>query len=162
MVVESSSINLDQLDLGYLAFFLGQRVNELVVGRLMRAGFRQVRESHGYVVQHLIEHDRSISELARRMGVTQQAASKMTAEMIRLGILEAKTALDRRAKVIRISNRGWESIRFGRRARARIDHRLATLVGTKNHRSMKACLVECLTELGGMQRIRSRRVREPQ
>jgi DNA-binding MarR family transcriptional regulator len=161
MVVESTSINLDQLDLGYLAFFLGQRVNELVVGRLMRAGFRHVRESHGYVVQHLIERDRSISDLARRMGVTQQAASKMTAEMIRLGILEAKTALDRRAKVIRISNRGWESIRFGRRARAHIDRRLATLVGAKNYRSMKACLVECLTELGGVQRIRSRRVREP-
>ena len=161
MVVESTSINLDQLDLGYLAFFLGQRVNELVVGRLMRAGFRQVRESHGYVVQHLIERDRSISDLARRMGVTQQAASKMTAEMIRLGILEATPALDRRAKVIRISNCGWESIRFGRRARAHIDRRLATLVGAKNYRSMKACLVECLTELGGVQRIRSRRVREP-
>jgi DNA-binding MarR family transcriptional regulator len=161
MVVESTSINLDRLDLGYLAFFLGQRVNELVVGRLMRAGFKQVRESHGYVVQHLIEQDRSISDLARRMGVTQQAASKMTAEMIRLGILEAETAPDRRAKVIRISKRGWESIRFSRRARAHIDRRLATLVGAKNYRSMKACLAECLTELGGVQRIRSRRVREP-
>ena len=94
MVVESSGIDLDSSILGYLAFFLGQRVNELVVGRLMRAGFKQSRESHGYVVQHLIERDRSISELARRMGVTQQAASKITAaEMIRLGILEAKTAL---------------------------------------------------------------------
>jgi len=161
MVVESTSIDLDQLDLGYLAFFLGQRVNELVVGKLTRAGFRQVRESHGYVVQHLIERDRSISDLARRMGVTQQAASKMTTEMIRLGILEAKTALDRRAKVIRISNRGWESIRFGRRARAHIDRRLETLVGAKNYRSMKARLVECLKELGGVERIRSRRVREP-
>jgi DNA-binding MarR family transcriptional regulator len=161
MVVESSSIDLNQLDLGYLAFFLGRRVNELVVSRLMRAGFAQVRESHGYVVQHLIERDRSISDLARRMGVTQQAASKMTAEMIRLGILEAKTAPDRRARVIQISNRGWESIRYSRRTRARIDRRLATLIGAKNYQSMKACLVECLTELGGVQAIRSRRVREP-
>lgn len=161
MVVESSSIDLNQLDLGYLAFFLGRRVNELVVSGLMRAGFTQVRESHGYVVQHLIERDRSITELARRMGVTQQAASKMTAEMIKLGILEAKTAPDRRARVIQISNRGWESIRYSRRTRARIDRRLATLIGAKNYQPMKACLVECLTELGGVQAIRSRRVCEP-
>lgn len=161
MVVESSSIDLDQLDLGYLALFLGQRVNELVVSRLMRAGFSEVRESHGYVVQHLIERDRSISELARRMGVTQQAASKTIAEMIRLGILEAKTAPDRRAKVIRISNRGWESIRFSRSARARLDRRLETLIGAANYKSMKACLAKCLTSLGGVERIRSRRVREP-
>jgi DNA-binding MarR family transcriptional regulator len=161
MVVESSSINLEQLDLGYLALFLGQRVNELVAGRMMRAGFREVRESHGYVIQHLIECDRSITALARRMGVTQQAASKMTAEMIRLGILEAKPGLDRRAKVIRISDRGWESIRFSRRARARVNLRLATLVGATKYRSMKAGLVECLAELGGIERIRSRRVREP-
>ena len=162
MVVESNTIDLDHLDLCYLALFLGQRVNELVVARLVRAGFRKVRESHGYVVQHLIERDRSISDLARRTGVTQQAASKTIAEMIRLGILEAKPALDRRAKLIRISNRGWESIRFSRRARARIDRRLATRVGATKYRAMKSYLVECLTELGGAEIIRSRRVREPQ
>jgi DNA-binding MarR family transcriptional regulator len=161
MVVESTGIELEQLDLGYLAQFVGQRVNEAVVDRLLRAGFKEVRESHGYVIQHLIERDRSITDLARRMGVTQQAASKTTAEMIRLGILEAETACDRRAKVIRISERGWAAIRMSRRARARIDRRLSTLVGAKSFRRMKAGLIECLTELGGIQRIRSRRVREP-
>jgi len=162
MVVDSSGIDLERIDLGYLALFLGQRINELVVSRLVHAGFKHVRESHGYVIQHLIECDRSVTDLARRMGVTQQAASKTTAEMIRLGILESKTAIDRRSRVIRLSNRAWESIQFSRRARARIDRRLAALVGVMNYRRMKACLIECLTELGGVQSIRSRTVPEPQ
>jgi DNA-binding MarR family transcriptional regulator len=162
MVVESKHIDLEQLDLGYLALFLGQRVNHLVAQRLVRAGFKDVRESHGYVVQHLIERGRSISDLARRMGVTQQAASKTIAEMVRLGIVEAKTAEDRRAKVIRISERGWESIRFSRRARAVLDRRLERVFVAGRYRRMKADLIACLTELGGLQRIQARRVRQPQ
>jgi len=163
MVVYSNhAIDLQQLDLGYLALFLGQRVNELVVQRLLRGGFKQVRQSHGYVIQHLIESDRSISDLARRMGVTQQAASKTVAEMIRLGLLEAESAQDRRAKVIRISSRGWESIRFSRKARIQLERRLQTLLGTSKHRDLKAGLIKCLAELGGIQKIRARRVREPQ
>ena len=161
MVVKSNYVNLEQLDLGYLALFLGQRVNELIRDRLMRAGFKNVRESHGYVLQHLIEGERSITALARRMGVTQQAASKTIAEMMRLGVLEANPAKDRRAKVIGISKRGWESIRFSRMARVQINRRLATIVGVQSYQEMKRDLIRCLTALGGVERIRSRRVREP-
>jgi DNA-binding MarR family transcriptional regulator len=96
------------------------------------------------------------------MGVTQQAASKTVAEMIRLGILEARTEEDRRAKVIRISERGWKSIHFSRRARADFDRRLTRVVGIDRYRRVKVGLIACLTELGGVQRIQSRRVRRPQ
>ena len=161
MVVYSNEIPVEHLDLAYIALFLGQRVNELVVDRLKRAGFKNVRQSHGYVMQHLIEEDRTISELARRMEVTQQAASKTVAEMIRFGILEATAAQDRRAKTIRISKRGWESIRFSRRVRAGLDRRLATAVGLNTYGSIKSGLIACLAELGGVQRIKTRRVREP-
>jgi len=162
MVVHSKQIDLTQLDLAYLGLFLGQRVNALVVDRLNRAGFRNVRESHGYVVQHLIEKERSITELAKRMRVTQQAASKIVSEMVRLRILDAKPAQDRRAKVIRISKRGWASVRLSRRTRMQIDRRLVKAVGGEEYRRAKACLTECLEILGGVKTIESRRVREPQ
>jgi hypothetical protein len=76
-------------DLPHLAFFLGLRVNELVMDRTLKAGFSGVRESHGYVIQHLIESPRTITELSRRLEVAQQAASKMGAELIHLGLVEA-------------------------------------------------------------------------
>ena len=98
MVVKTSRVTSSQLDLAYLALFLGLRVNELVMKRMAMAGFKGVRESHGYLIQHLIESDRSITELADRMGVTQQAASKAVAELIAIRILEAVPAKDRRAK----------------------------------------------------------------
>ena len=161
MVVIYNPVDLEQLDLAYLAFFLGRRVNELVVHRLQQAGFTNVRESHGYVIQYLIGGERSITDLSRRMGVTQQAASKTVADMIRQGVLEATPAADRRTKTIRISKRGWESVQFARRARTRIDSRLATMMSAESHERTKASLIRCIRALGGVKQIRSRRVREP-
>ena len=68
---------------------------------MVSAGFQNVRQSPGCVIQHLIEAYRTISELARRMEVTQQAASKVVAEMVGLGILESVVAEDRRVRQVR-------------------------------------------------------------
>src|ERR1700722_17553415 len=161
MVVKSSTIDPMQLDLAYLALFLGQRVNELVAARMKKNGAAGVRESHGYVIQHLIDAERTITELARRMGVTQQGASKAVAELLRLGIVEAAPAADRRAKAIRLSKRGWESVKQARKVRAEIDGRLEKILGKKAHLRVKERLLDSLNELGGVERVKARRVREP-
>ncbi|HLJ47135.1 MAG TPA: MarR family transcriptional regulator [Bryobacteraceae bacterium] len=161
MVVESSGDVLSRLDLGYAALFLGLRVNELVVERLAAAGFGDVRESHGYVIQHLIESERSITELAERMEVTQQAASKVVAELAEIGILEISSAEDRRAKKVRLSARGWESVRSSRRFRQQLAKRLVAAIGVKEYESARATLLACMEVLGGLPSIRSRRVRPP-
>lgn len=155
MVVES------QLDLPYLGTFLGLRVNEIVRARGASRGFRGLRDSHGYVVQHLIDAERTITELAERMEVSQQAASKSVAELVKHGILESRPHDDGRARTIRLSNRGWEAVRFARRTRKSVDARFQRLVGRKRYDDAKAVLVECLRSVGGISRVRSRKVRPP-
>jgi DNA-binding MarR family transcriptional regulator len=162
MVVKSSKVDFTDLDLGYLALFTGMRVNEIVVRRLKKGGKGEVRESHGYVIQHLIESERSITELARRMEVTQQAASKSVAELVRLGMLEAAVGSDKRSKVIRLSRRGWEGVKAARREREQIDSRLRKVLGKRDYGRVKEGLEVCLKELGGVARIQSRRIREPE
>jgi DNA-binding MarR family transcriptional regulator len=162
MVVKSSeAVVLQQLDLSHLAFFLGRRVNELVQERTLKAGFKGVRESHGYTIQHLIESERTITELALRMEVTQQAASKMVAELIRLGIVQAVPAQDRRAKRIRLSQRGWQCVQLGRRARTQIDKLLVRAAGRNNYENARSTLLTYLQALGGVERIHTRRIRAP-
>ena len=161
MVVKTSSVELKQLDLAYLGFFLGLRVNELVRQRMERAGFNGVRESHGYLVQHLIEADRSITELARRMGITQQAVSKTVAELTALGMLETARAEDRRSKRIRLSSRGRACVESTRRLRTQLEKRLITTLGKPKYGEAKATLLNCLEVLGGTGRIKSRMVRRP-
>jgi len=74
---------------------------------------------------------RTGSQLARRMGVTQQAASKAIAELVRLGVVEVKKSPDRRAKEVRLSPRGWQGVEYARSARARIEKKLAHHVGKR-------------------------------
>ena len=161
MVVKSTPAAEPPLDLGYLALFLGLRVNQLVMERMRAAGFQNVRQGHGYVIQHLIECDRSITELAQRMEVTQQAASKVAAELARLGVLEITPGRDRRAKRVRLSGQGWRIVHLGRNVRAQIEKRLIRSAGPDRYQKAQKTLADCLEALGGMERIRSRRVPPP-
>jgi len=161
MVVQSRIIDLSALDLGHLALFLGLRVNELVVTRMTRAGFTNVRESHGYLIQHLIESERSITELARRMEVSQQAASKSVAELVRLGVLEESPNKDRRAKRIRLSAKGWKAVHASRKIRVGIHENLCRTVGERSVAHAKRTLITCLDQLGATSRIKGRRLRQP-
>src|SRR5262245_51550996 len=159
--VDRARVDLTRLDIAYLGFFLGLRVNELVLQKGVAAGFRGMRESHGYVVQHLIESERSITELAQRMSVSQQAASKAIAELVKHGVVESRPAADRRARRVRLSKRGWDAVRVSRRARQAIEAQLQRTVGEKSYDDAKATLVACLEALGGLNRVRARRVRAP-
>ena len=162
MVVKASPSLTPGLDLGYLSLFLGLRVNQLVMERMRAAGFQQVRESHGYLVQHLIDCDRTITELARRMEITQQATSKAVAELVTLGVLELIVGSDRREKTVRLSNHGWTLVRLGRRVRRGIERRLIRIAGREEYGLAKSVLTACLDALGGTERVRSRRVLPPQ
>ena len=161
MVVQSSeAVTPASLDLGYLALFLGLRVNEIVAEQVAAKGFANVRQSHGYVIQHLIEQDRTITELAARMEVTQQAASKAVAELLRLELIEViETAGDRRAKQIRLSTKGWRSVKQSRKIRAGIEKQLLKATEAARYDEAKRTLVDCLQELGGVERIKTRRIR---
>jgi DNA-binding MarR family transcriptional regulator len=161
MVVQSTTLDLVDLDLGHLALFLGLRVNQLVMAQMARAGFRNLRESHGYLIQHLIGSDRTITELAHRMGVSQQAASKAVAELIRLNVLEESIGEDRRSRVIRLSSRGWKGVQASRKIRTKIHQRVQKAIGKREYDRTKMTLIAALEKFGGAEAIRTRRVRQP-
>jgi DNA-binding MarR family transcriptional regulator len=159
--VQTDPSKLLNLDVGYLGGFLGLRMNELVMEAIQHAGFKDVRESHGYVLQHFIDSDRGITELARRMEVTQQAASKAVAEIVAIGLLEECPSRDRRSRRVRLSEQGWRFVRTTRRTRSKLERKLLRAVGQDAYDNMRKTLIQCLEELGRVDRILSRRVRAP-
>jgi DNA-binding MarR family transcriptional regulator len=161
MVVKSKRVSLSDLDLGHLALFLGLRVNQLVMTQMASAGFKNLRESHGYVIQHLIDSERTITDLARRMEVTQQAASKSVAELVRFGVLEETPGHDRRSKMIRLSARGWKGVHASRRIRTTIHRGMQRAFGVADYERTRSALIRCLDALGGVESIRTRRIKQP-
>jgi DNA-binding MarR family transcriptional regulator len=150
------------LDLGTLALFVGQACAEVVQQGLVQCGFDDVRFSHGFVFQHLVEGDRSIGELAERLGVTQQATSKSVAELERLGYVErGNDEADARRRVVRLTPRGRAVIDAARRARSKLERQLVRRHGASAITTCKAALAAVLDGLGGSEAVRQRRVQAP-
>ncbi|NMO13824.1 winged helix DNA-binding protein [Pyxidicoccus fallax] len=154
-------MRLESLDLGYLALFVGQRVNEQVLEDIHAAGFTGLRHAHGYVFQHLLGGPRSISELAELLEVTQQAASKTVAELEALGYVERTASEDARVRRVALSARGQAAVERTRALRAGLQKRFERQHGAAAVDAARKLLAAVLTSLGGAEAVRARRVRAP-
>jgi DNA-binding MarR family transcriptional regulator len=148
------------LGIGQLAFFVGRRLNEIVLGKLRAAGHEGVRMSHGYVIQHLVDGDRSVTELARRMGVTQQAASKAVADLAALGYVEGAPSEDARVRIVRLSARGRGMLDETRKIRKSTEAAALRGVPESARRHARRVLAVMLERLGEADVVRGRLVRE--
>lgn len=154
----AAPVDPESLSVSHLAHFVGVFANRLVLLEMKRAGFGDLRESHGYLVQHLLREPHSVGQLSKRLGVSQQAVSKTVAELTRSGYVESHAGEDARVKVISLSDRGHEAVHAGRRIRDRLERRLRARLGERRSSALRAALLELLQELGGTEAVKGRRV----
>jgi len=156
------TVDPQRLDLGHLALFAGYAYADAVQAELAEHGYDDVRFSHGFVFQHLVGAERSISALAERLGVSQQAASKSIAELESLGYVERVAAeADARHRLVRLTKRGHALIAASRRARAAVEKRIERRHGNTTLAQTKRVLADVLETLGGANAVRGRRVVAP-
>ena len=156
---DAAAFDPDQLDVVLAALFAGLALNERVTDRIHADGFPDLRFSHGFVFQHLVPGPLPVGELARRMGVSQQAASKAAAELERLGYLERVTdPADARVRRLALSTRGRAALAAGRTARAEIAAELEDALGPRRTATLRRTLLDALAAAGGLDAVRARRV----
>lgn len=148
----------DSLGLSYLAQFVGVFANRHVLSEMKRAGFGDLRESHGYIVQHLLRGPHAVGELAKLLGVSQQAVSKTVAELTRAGYLESEPGDDARVRLLRLSSRGNAAVAASRRIRDKLERRLTAKLGPRRSALVRRALAELLAQLGGVEAVKGRRV----
>ncbi|HUR74080.1 MAG TPA: MarR family transcriptional regulator [Sporichthya sp.] len=151
-----------ELDVVTATFLAGSALNAEALRRLHARGYDGLRIRHGYVIQHVVEGPIPIGELAGRLGVTQQAASKTVAELEQLGYLE-RTAdpADARVRRAGLTARGRAAVGESRQIRAEIGDELAAALGPRRAATLRAAAADALTWAGGMADVRTRRVVEP-
>ena len=130
--------------------------------RLHAAGHPDLRISHGFVVQHLVEGPVRTGDLAARMGVTQQAASKAVAELAALGYVD-RTADPAVGRVRRVgqSSRGRAAVATTRAVRADIARELTAALGADRVEAARRAALDALEWAGGAEAARTRRVPAP-
>lgn len=157
-----SAVNLSTLDLPTLAALAGGAATEHLLGRIQDAGHPKIRTSHGYVFQHLIAGSPTVGELALRLGITQQGASKVVAELEALGYVEREAdPEDTRIRRVGLTTKGRAVIERGRAARAKLEAEIVAEVGPKAMAGARKALVALLRKSGGMEAVAARRVKLP-
>lgn len=103
---------------------------ELLHRRLSEEGFEGIRYRHGSVFRFIEAEGSRLTTLAERAGLTKQAIGEVVGELERLGYVErAADPHDRRAKVIRLTERGVEGQVAAARVLEEIEQRWARHLG---------------------------------
>jgi len=117
------------------------------VGRLINerglAGARdtfklpELKQVHLDLFPHIDFEGTSVSEIAKRKGVSKQSVSKLVQEMVRMKILFLKTdPEDSRSKLVFFKTSGPFAIQNGFEALMSIDHLLIDHLGEKSYMSV--------------------------
>jgi DNA-binding MarR family transcriptional regulator len=104
---------------------------EKLHGQIAAAGHPEIRDGHGCVFGFIdIEHGSRLTDLAANAGFTKQAVGEAVTELERLGyVTREPDPRDRRAKIIKLTDRGMDAVIKGRRIFAEIEREWAEQIG---------------------------------
>ncbi|MBB5851434.1 MarR family winged helix-turn-helix transcriptional regulator [Amycolatopsis umgeniensis] len=150
------------LDLSLVSLFAGWAMGGEVQRRLTADGLGELRFNDGVVFQHVLAGPLSISALAERMGVTQQAASKAVADLEQRGLLRREPdPADARTRLLHLTEQAENAVEASRKHRAALEKELVTEFGEQRITDAKALLAGILGRYGDPEAIRGRRVLPP-
>lgn len=150
------------LDLSLTALFAGWAMTDEVQRRLAEQGFDELRFNDGVVLQHVLAAPLSITALAERMGVTQQAASKAVADLERRNLLRREPAPDdARTKLLHLTAHALAAVEATRGLRRDLQEELVAEYGAERVDDARALLASIIGRFGGEDAVRGRRVRPP-
>jgi DNA-binding MarR family transcriptional regulator len=149
-------------DLGLLAAVVAGGMAGRIRDALADAGYDDVRDSHGYVVQGLLAGDTTVTALADRLGISPQAVSKSVSELERRGyVRRGRDHDDGRARPLRLTTRGEAMVDASRRARRAAARDLGRWLGTRDEAELVRLLQHAAERFGSTDELSTRRLRPP-
>jgi DNA-binding MarR family transcriptional regulator len=140
----------------------GRLVSARILRELHAAGWSDLRESDGYVFQHLLAGRVTVGELAGRLGVSQQAASKTVADLESRGYVARRPSPeDARIRLVTLTARGRRAVDRSRRLRTAIAAEVTAVAEDAGEERFTAALEAVLAHLGGAEALRDRSLRIP-
>jgi DNA-binding MarR family transcriptional regulator len=124
-------------------------LDERALARINRQGPKiTLRPAHTSLLPHIDQQGTRLTELARRLGVTKQAAGQLVSDLEELALLErVDDAADGRAKLVRFTRAGFEAIGHGLSVLRGIEAELEKALGKTRMRQLHEALLVVVDEL---------------
>ena len=111
------------------------------LAEIHRRGFTDVTLTDTNLLANLDTAGASVTDLARRAGVTRQSASQQIAALVKTGYLTAQASLtDRRASVVIQTDKGRELLATALEVVAELEARYAAALGPRRHAQLHHAL----------------------
>jgi len=111
--------------------------------RLRERGYWDVRLAHSAVFAHVDAEGTRSGELARRAGMTKQSMGELVTDLEGKGYVERlEDPADRRARVVRLTERGRRHVRDAVEIIGQIEGEYARRFGAGRLRTLRAVLAE--------------------
>jgi DNA-binding MarR family transcriptional regulator len=125
---------------------LVERADRALVTDLVSAaadrGFPEVRASHNAVFATLEAEGSHVSDMAARAGITKQSVAAIVRDLEAAGLVTVSPdPADRRAKLVRYTDRGWQCARGGRAYLREVEEAMSELLGRDGLAELRASLV---------------------
>jgi DNA-binding MarR family transcriptional regulator len=126
--------------------------------RLREAGLQDVRLAHLQVSAYISSDGSRLSELAAAARMTLPAMKELVDDLEDLGyVAREPDPTDRRAKLIVLSEQGWEAMRLAGRIIRSLEAELADVVGTRRYGEFKTTFASVLDHLTEVASARAER-----
>jgi DNA-binding MarR family transcriptional regulator len=132
-----------RLPLHGLLEFAFDAIIEEFCGELERGEFSDIRPAHGCVFRYMSERGLRLTEIAERGNMTKQSAGEVVDYLVAQGYVErAPDPDDRRAKLVRLTERGEAAQAYGFSLLAEIEERWGERYGAERIAGLRAMLEE--------------------
>jgi DNA-binding MarR family transcriptional regulator len=112
-------------------------------GQLLATGYADIRPTHGCVFRFVRDEGMRLTELAGLAGMTKQSVGELVDDLVALGYVERlPDPADRRAKLIRLTERGKEAQGIGFGLFAKVEERWAERYGPERLAELRELLEE--------------------
>src|SRR5262245_60242896 len=131
-----SSSSSQRLHIGQLLVQLTRLFQTELFERLIEAGLSEARVPHTHVTAYIKADGSRLTDLAAQARMTLPAMSELVDDLQRLGIVERRPdPRDGRAKLICLTDAGWDAMRTARAIISDIEADCARRVGPKRFES---------------------------
>ncbi len=130
-----------QIPLHGLLDFAFDALIEEFLEELQRSEFDDIRLVHGCVFRHMRESGLRLTEIAERGNMTKQSAGEVVDDLVARGYVErVPDPDDRRAKIVRFTERGEAAQSYGFHLLAEIEKRWGERYGAERIAGLRATL----------------------
>ncbi len=137
-----------RLHLGQLLVQLTRELQQELFARLVAAGLEDARIAHTHVTAYIKADGSRLTELAAMARMTLPAMSETVNDLERLGIVERRPdPTDGRAKLIVLTDRGWEVMGIARGIIRDLEDEYAARVGPREFEAAARTLDRLLRSL---------------